>query len=166
MQQQQQACMLHDCTFALMHVIAIYLPTANVSLIMCSCTLHTCVHGAQTYTAALHADETISITGQAPRPRASTSIDRQLATARAPRSSPPINTLGSHAHHTHQLAVAASFPQLQFGERPRSIASIMASKALLVLALLLAATFLVASANEQAREFIQFHASTVANTNN
>lgn len=40
MQQQQQACMLHDCTFALMHVIAIYLPTANVSLIMCSCTLH------------------------------------------------------------------------------------------------------------------------------
>lgn len=122
------------------------------------------MHGAQTYTAALHADETISITGQAPRPRASTSIDRQLATA--PRSSPPINTLGSHAHHTHQLAVAASFPQLQFGERPRSIASIMASKALLVLALLLAATFLVASANEQAREFIQFHASTVANTNN
>jgi hypothetical protein len=51
-------------------------------------------------------------------------------------------------------------------KRPRSIASIMASKALLVLALLLAATFLVASANEQAREFIQFHASTVANTNN
>ena len=42
----------------------------------------------------------------------------------------------------------------------------MASKALLVLALMLAATFLVASANEQAREFIQFHACTVANTNN
>ena len=42
------------------------------------------------------------------------------------------------------------------------------SKALLVLALLLAATFLVASANEQAREreFIEFHAvRTVANTN-
>lgn len=39
------------------------------------------------------------------------------------------------------------------------IASIMASKVLLVVALLLAATFLAASANEQAREFIvQFHA--------
>ena len=91
--------MLHDCTFALVHVNAIYRPTANVSLIMCTCTR---VHGRGPN---LHGCMPTTISSLA-GPRAT--IGRQLDTP--PRSSPPINTLGSHAQL--RITLAASFPQL------------------------------------------------------